>query len=234
MPVQTFDGKMTTAAQLVEVELPYLRDTLCQNSCWVKYDGRSRRWKDIHPPVDAAQVLLKRFGDWDFPAIAGIISTPTLRPDGTILSKPGYDPATQLLLIDPPAMPDIPEKPTREDALAELELLNDLLFEFRFDDDGGVSRAVALSAIISTVCRGAYPVVPMHMITAPVAGSGKSYLLVDREPDRDRATDAGDWRRQDRGGAGEAARGRGDPRPVAGLHRQRGRRTRRRRAVPAD
>src|SRR6476620_5394375 len=38
-------------------------------------------------------------------------------------------------------------------------------------------RSVALSAIISTVCRGAYPVVPMHMITAPVAGSGKSYLL---------------------------------------------------------
>jgi putative DNA primase/helicase len=86
-PVQTFDGKMTTAAQLVEVELPYLRDTLCQNSCWVKYDGRSRQWKDIHPPVDAAQVLLKRFGDWNFPVIAGIISTQTLRPDGTILSN---------------------------------------------------------------------------------------------------------------------------------------------------
>ena len=143
----------------------------------MKYDARSRKWKDIHPPVDAAQVLLKRFGDWNFPVIAGIISTPTLRPDGTILQVAGYDPATQLLLIDPPAMPDIPEKPTRDDALAALKLLNDLLFEFRFDDDDGVSRSVALSAIISTVCRGAYPVVPMHMIDAPAAGSGKSYLL---------------------------------------------------------
>ncbi len=120
-PVQTFDGKMTSAAQLVEVELPYLRDTLCKNSCWVKYDGRSKRWRDIHPPVDAAQVLLKRFGDWDFPEIAGIITTPTLRPDGTILQAAGYDPATQLLLIDPPAMPDIPDRPSRDDALAALE-----------------------------------------------------------------------------------------------------------------
>ena len=75
---------------------------------------------DIHPPVDAAQVLLKRFGDWDFPEIAGIITTPTLRPDGTILQAAGYDPATQLLLIDPPAMPDIPDRPPRDDALAAL------------------------------------------------------------------------------------------------------------------
>ena len=36
---------------------------------------------------------------------------------------------------------------------------------------------MGLSAIISTVCRGAYPVVPMHIIDAPAAGSGKSYLL---------------------------------------------------------
>ncbi len=40
-----------------------------------------------------------------------------------------------------------------------------------------VSRSVGLSAIVSTVCRGAFPVVPMHIIDAPAAASGKSYLL---------------------------------------------------------
>ena len=59
-------------------------------------------------------MLLTRYGDWKFQAIAGVISTPTLRPDGTILSEPGYDPATQLLLIDPPPMPVIPEQPTKD------------------------------------------------------------------------------------------------------------------------
>ena len=90
----------------------------------------------------------------------------------------GYDPATQLLLIDPPVMPDIPETSDQGGRRGRAQLLkNDLLFEFIFDNDGGVSRAVALSAIISTVCRGAFPVMPMHIIDAPTAGSGKSYLL---------------------------------------------------------
>ena len=174
---QTFHGRATTVAQLVEVELPYLRDTLCRNSRWFKFDMRSKKWLAAHPHKEASLVLLKKFGDWKFPVIAGIITTPTLRPDGTILSQAGYDPATRLLLIDPPDMPEIPEQPTKADALAALELLSDLLVEFRFDDDGGVSRAVALSAMVSTVCRGAYPVLPMHVVDAPAAGSGKSYLL---------------------------------------------------------
>ena len=59
VPVQSFHGTTASASQLVEVELPYMRDTLCQNSSWVKYDGRSKKWKDIHPPVEAAQVLLE-------------------------------------------------------------------------------------------------------------------------------------------------------------------------------
>ena len=141
----------------------------------MKLDKRSGRWVDIHPPHDAAMVLLKRFGDWTFPAIAGIITTPTLRPDGTILSEAGYDPATKLLLVDPPPMPPIPENPTKNDAIAALNFLKELLAEFPFVDD--VSRSVALSAQISTVCRGAYPIVPVHVVDAPVAGSGKSYLL---------------------------------------------------------
>ena len=178
LPVQTFGGKSATAAQLVEVDLHYLRDTLCQKSRWVKFDMRSKKWLAAHPPADAAQVLLKRFGDWTFPALAGIITTPTLRPDGTILKDAGYDPATQLLLIDPPPMPEIPEHPTKDDALAALKLLKDLMAEFPFAvDDDGVSLSVALSAHISTVCRGAYPIVPVHIVDAPAAGSGKSYLL---------------------------------------------------------
>ena len=40
--VQTFDGKMTSASQLADVELPYLRDTLCKNSSWVKFNKKRR------------------------------------------------------------------------------------------------------------------------------------------------------------------------------------------------
>ena len=173
--VETFQGGTTSTAQLVAVELPYLRDAMCRVAQWLKLDKRSGAWVPIHPPTEAAMVLLNRFGHWRFPAIAGVINTPTLRLDGTILSAPGFDPATRLLLVDPPEMPPISEQPSKGEALAALELLKGLLTEFPFVDD--VARSVALSAYLSVVCRGAFPVMPMHLVTAPVAGSGKSYLL---------------------------------------------------------
>ena len=132
--------------------------------------------------MDVALTLLKKFGEWPFRALAEIITTQTLRPDGSVLLEPGYDPATQMLLINPPEMPKLSERPTRADAMAALNLLKELLREFPFtwDDEVksiSVSRTVALSAVISVICRGGFPVHPMHAIDAPAAGTGKSYLL---------------------------------------------------------
>ena len=45
--------------------------------------------------------------------------------------------------------PPIPENPTREDALAALEILLELLSEFPFVDEA--SRSVAISAILTAV-----------------------------------------------------------------------------------
>ena len=55
--------------------------------------------------------------------MTGIISTPTMRWDGTLLDKPGYDGKTGLLLLDPPELPEMPDEPTRDDALDALALL---------------------------------------------------------------------------------------------------------------
>ena len=93
-----------------------------------------------------------------------------------MLLTPGYDPATRLLLSAPPPIPPIPDQPTRDDALVALGLLEDLLEEFPFVEDDGVSKAVALSALITPVVRGAFPVTPAHVSRASIAGSGKSYL----------------------------------------------------------
>jgi putative DNA primase/helicase len=87
----------------------------------------------------------------------------------------GYDPQTRILLMQPPAMPAIPEKPTRRDAERALALLKTLLSEFPFKNDASLS--VALSAQMTPVCRGALTVVPLHLVKAPVPGSGKSYLM---------------------------------------------------------
>jgi hypothetical protein len=173
--VDTFHGKKTSVAQLARVEAVYMRDVLGRIADWYRFNTRERKWMRADPPTEVANTVLARAGEWKFPTIAGIITTQTMRPDGTILEQPGYDPATRLLLVDPPRMESIPENPTKEDALAALAVLNSLLAEFPLVDN--VARAVALSLFITPVVRGAFSVTPMHVIDAPEAGAGKSYLL---------------------------------------------------------
>ena len=85
-------------------------------------------------PMNVAAKLLDRDGVWRFQEIVGVIATPTMRPDGSLLVKQGYDLATRLLLIEPPPMPEIPDEPTRDDALAALALLDELISESPFAD----------------------------------------------------------------------------------------------------
>ena len=72
-------------------------------------------------------------------------------------------------------MPDIPERPSKDDALRALRLLNELLSGFPFVSPA--DKSVALSACITPVVRASMPVAPMHAVTAPKGGTGKSYLL---------------------------------------------------------
>jgi Bifunctional DNA primase/polymerase, N-terminal len=171
--VDGFRGAKTKTAQLARVGPVYMRDILGRIAHWYRLDKRGKEWVKIDPPKETAETVLARAGEWQFPSIAGIINTPTLRPDGTILDQPGFDPATRLLLIDPPAMASIPDKPTKDDAITELKFLKALLTGFDFV--GGVDWSVMESAIITPVARGAFTVVPMHVLDAPVAGTGKSY-----------------------------------------------------------
>lgn len=168
-------GQMAKVPRLRRVDRDMMVDHLSRTATWLKFNARKRAWLASDPPPAVALTILSRDGEWGFPKLAGVITTPTLRPDGTILSEAGYDPATRLLLLNPPALPPISRRPTKRDAQAALAMLNALLDEFPFVNDA--SRSVALSALITPVVRGAMPVVPLHATTAPVAGSGKSYIF---------------------------------------------------------
>ena len=116
-------------------------------------------------------------GQWQFPKVAGVITTPTLRPDGTILDQPGYDRATQLWYAPDRHMVlrALKTEPTREEALQALKLYEDLLENFPFITD--VDRSVSLAAILTPLLRGAFDVAPMLLIVAYDVGSGKSYFF---------------------------------------------------------
>lgn len=168
-------GRRTKVAQLARIDQSYMTDLLCRSAKWIRYDGRQKKWIAINPPAEIAQVILHRFGEWTFDLVAGVISTPTLRADGTLFVQPGYDPATRTILTDPPSLPSLSEQPTRNDALAAIHLLGGLIDEFPFVD--GASWSVALSSFITPVVRCAFSVAPMHGARAPTPGTGKSYLF---------------------------------------------------------
>lgn len=131
--------------------------------------------KTINPPEEVARSILVGQDTWNFPSVAGVVTSPTLRPDGSILAAEGYDPDTKLYVAKIPKLPPIPEPLTKDHAARALADLDKLLDEFPFEDDP--SRSVALSGILTAVCRGAFPVAPLHAVTAPTPGSGKSYLI---------------------------------------------------------
>lgn len=90
------------------------------------------------------------------------------------MAAEGYDLATGLVLKSAAASPPLSDYPTRGDAEAAAALLAELLTEFPFVNDA--SKAVALSMVLTPVLRGAMAAAPMHLVTAPQPGSGKSYL----------------------------------------------------------
>jgi len=171
---KTADGTIIETPGIVPVTAPILGRAMGQCAEWERMTAKNGLVR-IDPPKEVVEQIASMSGHWPFPPISGVISTPTMRPDGTILDAVGYDEATGLVLMAPPPMPTIPNRPTRADAERALDLLQSLLIEFPFVDEA--SRSVALSMILTLVLRGALlPAVPMHAATAPEPGTGKSYL----------------------------------------------------------
>jgi hypothetical protein len=170
-------GRTTTIARLRTLPKASIIDLMAQSAAFVRRDARTGKLVTIDPPDKAASILLEREDAWKSPRVAGVVTTPTLRPDGSVLSSFGYDPATRLFLaLDPDLkMRDIPDRPTKSDAERALGLLSDLLENFPFL--GPVDRAVALAFLITPVVRGGISVAPLHLARAHTMGTGKSHLV---------------------------------------------------------
>ncbi|MBR0670560.1 hypothetical protein [Neoroseomonas soli] len=151
-------------------------EAMTEAANWEKFDRRSEAWVSIDAPISVANTYLQRIGRWDLRVLTGLLNAPTLRADGSILSAPGYDEATGLLLeVAAGRYPSIPAQPTWTQARAALDVLITLIAEFPFV--GPVDRSVAVSAVLTGVVRRSLRTAPLHGFDAPVAGSGKSKLV---------------------------------------------------------
>lgn len=135
--------------------------------------------KGVPIPIAAPSMLSRHYlaaGDlWRVPVLNGFVECPTLRADGSIIQDDGYDPASGLMLDkNGVSYPAIPNEPTREECVAALKVLAEVLDEFPFVDDA--SRSVALSAILTGLVRHLMTNAPVHGFDANSIGTGKSTL----------------------------------------------------------
>jgi hypothetical protein len=167
----------TSGWRLLPVTRPWLVEALTCAARFLKFDGRSKDWGAVDAPDKVADAYLNRPGGWRLPILVGITNTPFLRDDGSICECPGYDPVSGLLFKpDGENFPPIPQQPSKQDAVAALATLNDLIKTFPFVRP--TDQSVALSAILTALDRRNLATAPLHAFTAPAAGTGKS-LLVD-------------------------------------------------------
>lgn len=168
---------MRVAAGTLEIQVltpEWLALLLTRIAEWQKYDGRVKDYVNIDCPEKVARAYLAASGEWRVPVLRGVTECPTLRQDGTLLSRRGFDEASGLFLdYDGPPV-RLPPSPTREDAKAAFDVLAQPFEEFPFSSPE--DRSVAISALLTGLVRKVLPTAPLHAFDAPAAGSGKSLL----------------------------------------------------------
>ncbi|MBF0379248.1 MAG: hypothetical protein HQK72_17470 [Desulfamplus sp.] len=162
---------------LQEVNAVWLQNRLNEIATFIgfkvdKKTGEVEETKKECPRL-IAEIILANSGAWNFPYITGVCETPTLRNDGSIIQKKGYDPQTGLYM----AIDDkwnIPEAPTKDDAIMAYNKLEYLFKDFEFTDEE--SKAAVISAILTGTVRRLLPSAPAFCFDAPKRGSGKTLL----------------------------------------------------------
>ena len=127
-----------------------------------------------NPPPGVCKSALALHGSRHLKPLDAVISAPTLRPDGSVLSSLGYDENTRLLFDADDIPQTVPHNPTREQAEAALHKVWEVFETFPFV--GPLDCAVHLAAILTAAVRPMISTAPAFAYDAPVQGSGKTLL----------------------------------------------------------
>ena len=127
----------------------------------------------VDPPSQICKQILSLRNRRKLQQLRAVTTVPTLRIDGSILNRPGYDAETGLLLeLGTPL--HIPEHPTREQCL---EALGRLMRPFKdFPLASSIDWGVLLAALLTAPLRPVLPTAPAFGIDASVQASGKTLL----------------------------------------------------------
>lgn len=173
-------GKLVRVAddgRVFVVSPQWLEDWIGRCIRFEAYDRTKERPKPVAIPQKLANIITERHGERGLPALRGVVTAPTLRLDGSVLDRPGYDEGTGLLYVcNQPEHIRVSTNPNP----AELERAQHNLWRpfAAFPFDGAVSRGVLLAGLLTAAVRRVLPTAPGFAFDAPTAGSGKTKLAV--------------------------------------------------------
>ena len=154
-----------------------LREDLTRVAQWKAFKADRRGETEAvntHPPNWAVSAILAR-EDWPgIRYLVGIVESPTIRADGSVIETPGFDPATGLLYVPSGSFPRVPLAPTQDDAKAAADMLFKLVGDFPFKEN---SRAAWLAALLTPLARFLIDgPCPIFLFDANTSGAGKTLL----------------------------------------------------------
>lgn len=177
------EGRTRQAPRIGEIRPQWLAALSTRRVRWIKRTWKAARgnregyWEmtPCRPPRDVIGALYER-GHWEHVRhLEGVSVCPILRPDGTVLEEPGYDPLTGVLYEPLEQFPPIPEQPDELDAEAALERLCDVVCDFPFESVE--HKAAWVAATLTPLARYAFRgPSPLFLFDANTPGAGKGKL----------------------------------------------------------
>jgi hypothetical protein len=177
-PKQAADIRRAEGAPVIRpVQAARLREELTRIIRWqaLKSDRNGEALPvNTHPPAWCVAAIQAR-EEWpEIPYLVGVVEAPTLRADGSILERPGYDPRTALLYIPNGSFPPVPANPSQADARTAADLLFKLVKDFPFKEG---HKAAWLAALLTPLGRFLIDgPCPLFLFEANTSAAGKSKL----------------------------------------------------------
>lgn len=144
-------------------------------AAYQKFDACTKTMRPCDPPQPLVRQILALGERRGLKRLEAVVTAPTIRLDGSVLDRPGYDERTGLLLDIPPVgLPPVIAQPTMEQARKALAVLMEPFEAFPFVD--AAARGAMLAALLTAVVRPVLPTAPAFGFDAPIQGSGKTLL----------------------------------------------------------
>src|SRR5262249_15898719 len=152
-----------------------LRYVLARVARWFVENERGRR--SAYPPMAVVRDMLSH-PDPPLPVLKRMVEAPVFGPDGTLELTPGYQRHSghYYAPVCGFTIPPVSGNPSQDEILRATETLTqDLLGEFPFISPG--ERGHGLAALLLPFARSLFEgSSPLHLIEAPVPGTGKTLL----------------------------------------------------------